>query len=198
MTSRLATPDPDPELIRKAQNGDRGALKALLTEIGPSVRQWALAHTGDPDSASDLCQEVYLLLLRKLASFRGQARFSTWLFSVTRNQALEELRKKGRHRNKMNRFKSELESRENPVNSGGTSVDRDRMRSLITEFVHHLPPRQREVFQMAELQGLTSKEIGKILQIEPGSVRVALLKARRWLRSRILEHHPEFAEEYLP
>jgi DNA-directed RNA polymerase specialized sigma24 family protein len=51
---------------------------------------------------------------------------------------------------------------------------------------------------MAEIQGLTSPEIGQILGLEPGSVRAALFKARRTLRRRILDQHPELVEEYAP
>ena len=104
-------PDPDRNLIQKAQTGDRKALKELLEAVAPSVRQWALAHTGDPDAAADLSQEVLLVLIRKLPSYRGDARFLTWLFSVTRNQALEGARKRGRHERKMDRFKVETGGR---------------------------------------------------------------------------------------
>lgn len=183
--------------MRKAQEGDRESLKALLEEIGPPVRQWALAHTGDPDSASDLCQEVFLLLLRKISSYRGEACFLTWLFSVTRNQALEEVRRKGRHEKKMDRFKVEAGEISSTPDGGEAQLDRKRMGEIITVFVRDLPQRQREVFQMSELQGLSSPEIGSILGLEPGSVRAALFKARRALRMKILEKHPEFVEEYL-
>jgi RNA polymerase sigma-70 factor (ECF subfamily) len=192
-------PDPDPTLIKLAQQGDRESLKALLEEVGPSVRQWALAHTGDPDAASDLCQEVFLLLLKKISSYRGEARFLTWLFTVTRNQALEGVRRRGRHEKKMTRFKADIgDVHGTPTPAPGESqVDRKRLGDLIAAFVHDLPERQREVFQMSELQGLSSPEIGTILELDPGSVRAALLKARRALRRKILEKHPEFVEEYL-
>ncbi len=190
--------DPDPILIEKAQQGDRKALRSLLEEVGPPVRQWALAHTGDPDSASDLSQEVFLLLVRKISSYRGEARFLTWLFTVTRNQALEDTRRRGRQEKKMNRLKIEMERIRETSNPGATEVDRKRLGDLITTFVQELPARQREVFQLSELQGLSSPEIGVILEMAPVSVRAALLKARRSLRKKILEQHTEFVEEYLP
>lgn len=197
MKSSPSKPDPDPTLIKRAQQGDRESLKALLEEVSPSVRQWALAHTGNPDAASDLCQEVLLLLLKKISSFRGEARFLTWLFTVTRNQALEGARQKGRHEKKMIRFKAETGDMPSTSNPGGVQVDRERLGDLIAAFVRDLPERQREVFQMSDLQGLSSPEIGRVLELDPGSVRAALLKARRALRRKILEKHPEFVEEYL-
>ena len=197
MKSFPSKPDPDSTLIKRAQEGDRESLKALLQEVSPSIRQWALAHTGDPDAASDLCQEVFLLLLKKISSYRGDARFLTWLFTVTRNQALERTRRRGRHEKKMNRFKAEIGDLHSPPAPDDTQVDRRRLGSLISAFVGELPARQREVFQMADLQGLSSTEIGAILELDPGSVRAALLKARRSLRRKILDEHPEFVEEYL-
>jgi RNA polymerase sigma-70 factor (ECF subfamily) len=197
LKSSPSKPDPDPTLIKRAQLGDRESLKALLEEVSPSVRQWALAHTGNPDAASDLCQEVLLLLLQKISSFRGEARFLTWLFTVTRNQALEGARRKRRREKKMIRFKAETGDMPSTSNPGGVHVDRKRLGDLIAAFVGDLPERQREVFQMSDLQGLSSPEIGRILELDPGSVRAALLKARRALRRKILEKHPEFVEEYL-
>jgi RNA polymerase sigma-70 factor (ECF subfamily) len=140
---------------------------------------------------------VFLLVLRKISSYRGEAKFSTWLFSVTRNQALEEARRKGRREKKMDRWRVEAGNGQSSWNRGDTGVDRQRLGSLIRTFVQELPERQREVFQLADLQGLSSPEIGEILGLAPVSVRAALLKARRSLRGKILERHPEFVEEYL-
>jgi RNA polymerase sigma-70 factor (ECF subfamily) len=189
--------DPDPALIGRAKNGDRAALRELLETVAPLVKRWALAHTGDPDAAADLCQDTLVQVLRKLGSFRGDSRFLTWLYSVTRNQALEEVRRRGRHERKMKRLRTETGRRSSDQPSGEASVDRERLGSLVQAFVTDLPRRQREVFQMADLQGMTSPEIGLVLGLSPGTVRVALLKARRSLRRKILEAHPEFVEEYL-
>jgi RNA polymerase sigma-70 factor (ECF subfamily) len=197
LTSPPSNREPSQDLIREAQGGDRAALKALLSQIEPAIRQWALAHTGDTDQAADLSQEVFLLLLRKLDSYRGDARFMTWVFSVTRNQAMEAGRRTMRHQRKLTRFKVEADQRRYDANEGESSMDRNRLRELVTAFVEDLPARQREVFQMADFQGLTSPEIGTVLGLKPATVRVALLKARRALRKRILESHPEYVEEYL-
>jgi RNA polymerase sigma-70 factor (ECF subfamily) len=157
-----------------------------------------LASTGDPEDAADLSQEVLVLLVRKIHSYRGNSRFLTWLFSVTRNQALEARRRSGRHKAKMERLAREVHGGMVDHKETEERVDRQRMGEIITTFLRALPTRQREVFQMAELQGLSSPEISHILGIEAGTVRAALFKARRTLRRKILEQRPEFAEEYLP
>jgi RNA polymerase sigma-70 factor (ECF subfamily) len=190
-------PDPSPDLIKQAQGGDREALRSLLEEVERPVRQWAFSHTGDPDSAADLSQEVFILLIRKIGSYRGDSRFLTWLFSVTRNQALEEVRRRRRQEEKMNRYKVRQDAGPRYSTQESAEVDQKRIRGLIGAFMEELPPRQREVFQLSELQGLGSTEIGEILGLAPGSVRAALLKARRSLRKKLLEQHPEFVEEYV-
>jgi RNA polymerase sigma-70 factor (ECF subfamily) len=189
-------PDPEPALIQRAKEGEGAALRSLLAEVGPVVAQWALARTGDSDDAADLAQEVLILMVRKLSSFRGDSRFLTWLFTVTRNQAIENHRSNARRERKMERLGSHL-AQEHPVTRGPESeIDDRRIRNVVGTFLRELPQRQREVFQMADIQGLSSPEIGQILGLEPGSVRAALFKARRALRRRILDQHPEFVEEY--
>jgi RNA polymerase sigma-70 factor (ECF subfamily) len=190
--------DPHPTLVRRAQRGDREALRALLGEVSPKVHQWAMARTGDPDEAADLAQEVLVLLLRKLPTYRGDSRFITWLFVVTRNQVIESRRREGRRRRKMELMKERTRRTKTPPAPSSVALDGMRVREIVEAFLTRLPDRQREVFQLADLQGLSSPEIGEILGVEAGTVRVALFKARRTLRKHILEHHREVVEEYLP
>jgi len=191
------TPDPDPDLIRRAQEGDEDSLRELLEQVVPSVRQWAMARAGDPDGADDLTQEVLVLLLRKLGTYRGDSRFLTWVFTVTRNQAIERSRRRGRRRKKMERLRTKTDPGAGTTRQDDSRLDRERIRELLTLFVKELPTRQREVFQLVDLQGLSSPEAGAVLNLPPGSVRVTLLKARRALRRRILEDKPEIVEEFL-
>ena len=88
----------------------------------------------------------------------------------------------------------EVSSRPDPEQA----IDRGKIRSVVTTFLEELPQRQREVFQLSEFQGLGSLEIAEILNVEPGSVRAALFKARRKLRGKILARHPELVQEYAP
>lgn len=189
-------PDPDPNLIGRAQGGDREALRGLLEEVSPAVRQWALAATGDPEDAADLAQEVLIIVVRKLQYYEGRSRFLTWLFSITRNQAIEAGRRATRHRMKMERVSAQGMEWRSEGNMSET-LDRRRISDVVSAFLRELPDRQREIFQLFELQGLSSPEIADILNVEPGTVRAALFKARRTLRRKILRDHPEFAEEYL-
>lgn len=197
MKGPSSRPDPDSALIRRAQAGDEAALKELLMEVTPVVQRWAMARCGERDDAEDLTQEVLILLVRKLTAFRGTSRFLTWLFTVTRNQALDAHRQRQRHERKMERFGTQLREEKTTSPPPDSEVEGKRIHGLVSAFLKDLPDRQREVFQMADLQGFSPAEIGKILGVAPGAVRAALFKARRSIRHHILANHPEFVEEYL-
>ncbi len=184
-----------PDLVRRAREGDEEALRDLVTRAHPIVRRWALVRTGDPTEADDLAQDVLVQMIRRLASYQGTAAFGTWLYTVTRNAA-EDRRRLGNRREKARRSAEALGAllparTERP----DEALDRERLASLLRAFFEELPPRQREVLDLSDLQGFTSPEIAGMLGIEPVSVRAHLFKARRTLRRRILKAHPYFADD---
>ena len=81
------------------------------------------------------------------------------------------------------------------VEDPSAAVEQSEVASILRVFFEELPDRQREIFDLVELQGMTASQVATLLAIEPVSVRANLFKARRRLRSRILEAHPEVAED---
>lgn len=197
MTPPTSRTDPNPALVERARKGDQEALRHLLEEVTPAVQQWAMALCRTPDDAADLTQDVLILVVRKLPSFRGDSRFLSWLYTVTRNQGMDALRRYTRQERRMERFEARLPLETAPPSVPGSEMDGNQIRDLVRAFLEELPERQRQVFQMADMQGLTSSEISRILGIRPGGVRAALHKARKAMRERILKQHPELVEEYL-
>lgn len=196
------TRPPSPEaitsgLVRLAQDGDAGALRTLVERAHPLVRRWALVRTGDAADADDLTQDVLVHMIRRLDRYEGRSAFTTWLYAVTRNAARDHARGRAR-RDRIHADAGAFDRRE-----AGEPSDpaEDARRSSLAEtalrIFRELPARQREVFDLAELQGLTGPEIGERLGIAASTVRVSLLRARRALRARLLELDP-LAEEEAP
>lgn len=183
-----------PELVRRAQSGDRDGLRKLVEGVYPMVHRWALVRTGDPTDAEDLTQDVMIQMLRKLESYRGTAQFSTWLYTVTRNAASDRFRR-AKRQSGLTEDPRTVEA-VTPFEQPGMDAQMDgrEVAGMVKVFFQDLPARQREVFDLIELQGLTSAEAAERLGIEPVSVRANLFKARRTLRFRILEAAPELAE----
>ncbi len=187
--------DIGPDLVSRARDGDPEALRSLVTRALPVVRRWALVRTGDPTEADDLTQDVLVQMIQRLDAFGGTARFTTWLYTVTRNAAADRFRRRARRRRLEEDPRAPAELAPDPPVAPDGRADRSTVRAVVDAFFRELPPRQREVFDLADLQGLTSVEISERLGIEPVSVRAHLFKARRALRARILESHPELVED---
>jgi RNA polymerase sigma-70 factor, ECF subfamily len=88
----LALPQPDPGVLRKAQHGDERAFSLILRAYEQPVYNYVLRLVGDRALAEDLTQEVFLRVYQGLPRFSLRARFTTWLFQVTKNRVLDELR----------------------------------------------------------------------------------------------------------
>ena len=86
------------ELVRRARQGDTEAFEALLTAHEKRVYGMALRMTGNREDAADVTQEVFLTVWRTLPSFRGESRFSSWLYRLTANACIDHLRREKRRR----------------------------------------------------------------------------------------------------
>jgi RNA polymerase sigma-70 factor (ECF subfamily) len=183
-------------LVWRAQAGDEEAFTRLVGWCYQQIHRWALGLTGDPDDADDVTQEVLVALHWNLRSFEQRSRFTTWLYRITRNSALALLRKRQRRERRKRQARHE--------NPGQTTEETDRLESLyasdVAELVRtlfqELPDRQRDVFDLVDLQGHTPTEVAEMLDMKPVTVRAHLHRARRTIRTAILDRHPEIAEEY--
>lgn len=189
------TRDPIPEaLARAAQAGGAEALSDLVEAAYPVVRRWTLVWTGDPAEADDVTQEVLIRMVRSIDSFSGSSRFESWLYATTRNALRDRIRREKRAR----RFSEESwrwdELAPATPARPDQRVERNEMKEVLRVFVEALPDRQRAVFDLVELQGMTAVEAAELLDIEPVSVRAHLFKARRTLRARVLADRPEWSE----
>lgn len=196
MTEDPQRVDPDGRLISDAARGDREAQRELLEWVYPRVYEWALVQLGEPDEAWDLTQDTLVRLVRHLPSYRGEGRFLGWVFTVTRNLAVERHRKAARQRKKLERYQVSMDGSSAAPEQSVEKLANARVADLVKRFFLELPARQREVFALADLEGFGQAEIARMLGLRPGTVRANLFRARRAIRKKILEQHPELAGEY--
>lgn len=186
------------ELVRRAQAGDEAAFERLARRFYARIQRWALARTADPDDADEVAQQVLLRLHRGLAGFDGRARFTTWLYQVTRTAAAD----LHRSRRRWVRLKARFARERTPepygpaTGRGNEGPGQEGVTELVAAFFAELSGRQREVFDLVDLQGFTPAEVGRMLGLEAVTVRSHLFRARVTIRKRILEAHPELMEGY--
>jgi RNA polymerase sigma-70 factor, ECF subfamily len=163
----------------------------MLEHVRGQIFRWALVITADADDADDITQQVSLTLYRKLHTFAERSAFSTWLYRIVRNAAIES--------RKRVRFTREVPFDADEVESALSAGTDDRLSeihdaesaALIRSMFAELPPRQRELIDLVDAQGFKTVEAAEMMDIEPETARVHLLRARRTLRARMLAQHPE-------
>jgi RNA polymerase sigma-70 factor (ECF subfamily) len=180
-------------LVQRVRGGNSGAFDELARRVRDRVTRWARRVVNDGDEAEDIAQLVLVRMHERLSEFEGRSRFGSWLYRITRNVALERRRAEAR--------RSALLAKEIAPSSDVTheltdDADTERIRELVTAYFDTLSPRQREVFELVELGDIPTNEVAARLGIEPSTVRVLLLRARRTIRARMLAQHPDLLEDY--
>ncbi len=180
----MGGPDEEAALIAAAQSGDRPAFEKLVRSTSADVYTLAYRLTGDEEDARDVVQDAYLRAFRSIKRFRGDARFSTWMYRITANCASTHLarRVKGRH--------EELQT-DAPVADSRPDIDPEAMaearllRNRVTDAVAELPPRLRAVVVLRDIYDLPHDAIASELGITEAAAKVRLHRARRKLRERL-------------
>lgn len=183
------------ELVEAARQGERGALERLAGALRPLVCRWALVMTGDPDDAEDVAQVVLMKTLNSLASFDGRARVTSWVYRITRNASLDRQREKRQAQRLAEKAEWLAETRAPQLKDPLDDIEMKRTLSLIRTLVTELPMTQREVFDLVDLQGLRPAEAARLLQMNPNTLRVHLLRARRRMRKEMLARPAETGSE---
>jgi RNA polymerase sigma-70 factor, ECF subfamily len=175
------------DCIRRAQAGDGAAIRDLYRRYAPRVHAVVRRLAGDDALAEDWAQEAWVRAIRALPTFRGDARFSTWLHRIAVNSALHGRR--GRER----RVGREVEMPEG--GEGSTRSDDAVLRISLQRALDQLPAGMRQIVVLHDVEGYTHEEIGDLLGISPGTSKSQLFKARARLRTMLQSERSRAREE---
>ena len=181
---------PESEAIRLAQQGDAGAFERIYRLHNRRVYALCLRMLGNPAEAEDMTQEAFLQLFRKIATFRGESAFSTWLHRLAVNVVLMKLRKKKLAEVPIDDNSDQDEEVSRPRKElGGPdllltgSIDRVHLERAIAQ----LPPGYKQVFVLHDIQGFEHNEIAGLMNCSTGNSKSQLHKARMRLRELLQE-----------
>jgi RNA polymerase sigma-70 factor (ECF subfamily) len=163
----------------------------IYQEFQPKIRRYLSRMLGD-QAAEDIAQEVFTKISRKLDSFKGISSFSTWIYRIATNTALDKLRSPSFKRSSESITLEDLtatEARDAWTGQAEPTVDqeviRKEMSDCVREFVDKLPPDYRTVLILSELEGFKNREIADILEISLDNVKVRLHRARARLKQEL-------------
>jgi len=178
------------EAIRLARDGDPHAFERLYKLHSRRVYSLCLRFAGNPTDAEDLMQEAFLQLFRKIDTFRGEAKFSTWLHRLAVNVILMRRRRKRHPEVSLDATNEPDDSDSRPViDPGGPDlrlngvIDRVNLEKALEE----LPDGYREMFILHDVEGYEHNEIAEILDCSVGNSKSQLFKARLRLRELLRE-----------
>jgi len=178
------------ELVRLASGGDEQAFEQLVRQYERRVYTTALRLVGNPDDAYDISQEAFIRVYRSLKGFKGEAKFSTWIYRIVSNLCIDFNRRSKRINQISLEYDDEEEQFEIPVPDDrydpSKEFDRREIAHAIEEALSCLTHEHREIFILRELNGLSYAEIADIMRIEEGTVKSRLFRAREKLRLALL------------
>lgn len=192
----------DEELVGMFVDGrNEGAFNELVNRYSDKVYRLAYRITNNQNDAEEILQEVFLILIEKLSTFRKESRFSTWLYRVASNASFMYIRNQKRSREKetsLDDYKpyndyGVLEGVEERDWSGrpDSQLLSAEGTQLIEKAISELPEEYRVVFHMKDIERLTSKEIAKALGLSVPAVKSRVLRSRLFLRDKLSEYYSE-------
>ena len=203
-----ARPD-DVELVQALRDGDEAAFAALVDELSPALLRLALMHVPSRAVAEDVVQDTWIGVIKGIDRFEGRSSLRTWIFQILLNTA----RTRGVREKRtlpFSYFKRRAEEgRDEPAvdadrfqgrdgvspgwwarppaewEGADVQLENDEVRDVLLEAIKDLPPRQRDVIVLRDLQGYSAEEARNVLDLTETNQRVLLHRARSKVRSAL-------------
>jgi RNA polymerase sigma-70 factor (ECF subfamily) len=164
----------DEALVRRAKRGNRAAFSELVRRHQHTVYSLSLRYMKDPALAEDMAQEAFLKGFRLLKGFRGDCRFSTWMYRVTSSVCLTELSRRGK--------RGEVSLDEAPQLAEDAEAGENELAEMVRHCVTMLPERYATIVTMYYLQQAPYEEIASAMDIPVGTLKTWMFRARKELR----------------
>ncbi|HVF08770.1 MAG TPA: RNA polymerase sigma factor [Actinomycetota bacterium] len=180
---RTRVRDADPRTLDRARRGELHAFEQLVREFQADVYRFAWHLTRDRDLADDVTQDAFLRAFRFIEGFRGDRKFGSWLFAITRNCAMDTLR--------LPRFPLLHEHDREVEGSVGDATAHAELDAALRS----ISAEHRETFLLVEVFGLSYQEASDVLGIATGTVKSRMFRARKALCAAIADGEPGEATE---
>lgn len=180
------------KIIEKVLGGDANAFEELVLKYEKTVYNLALRMVGDRDDAFDMTQEAFIKAYGSLSSFRGDSKFSVWIYRITTNVCLDFLRSKSR-KQQVSLTVSDDDDEDAQLDIPDPKADPEQQlikkisMQSVEEGLKTLPDKQRQILVMRELGGMSYAEIGAALSLEEGTVKSRIFRARKRLCTFLLD-----------
>lgn len=176
-------------LIKEFSNGNKKAFEELVNMYYHDVYRLCCYYVKDKTEAYDLTQDIFILLYKKLNSFRGDAPFKAWFFKIVYNKCMEFVRRRAPVK-KMSEIQKEDDDSDEVLENFATDTEggnrySPHLKSVMTYTLNELPEKSRTILELFYYSNFSCAEIAHILDMSEGAVRTALCRARNTLKEKL-------------
>ncbi len=177
--------DREKDIVLRAARGDSDAFSLLVEEYQGPVYRLALRMGLSPSDAEEAAQDAFVSAWRALPNFRGDSKFSTWLYKLTTNAALDILRREKKHLGDQDVTEMELSDEGESMEE---AVERQDTVQAVRWAIGQLAPEYREILLLRYLQQLSYEEIQEALRLPKGTVKSRMNRAKAQLKEILLKN----------
>jgi RNA polymerase sigma-70 factor, ECF subfamily len=174
------------KIIERIKEGDQAAFRKLVEEYRQQAFSMAFRIVCDEEEARDIVQESFIKIWQKIGTYNMSMKFSTWLYRIVANSAIDRMRQIKRHNHVgLENVIGQIDYMN--LDNDQTEFDNKETASLIRWLAEGLPEKQQLVFILRDLEGIDSPEVRKILNMSENSVKSNLYHARLAIREKMLK-----------
>ena len=181
------------ELIEQLKLGDETAFKTIVEQWKDLVYNTILGIVQNETEAEDLAQDVFIKVFEKISTFKGDSKFSTWLYRIATTTALDHLRSKKRKKRfgflqSLGGGNDEKESIPD-FNHPGVSLDNKERAAVLFKAIESLPENQKTAYTLHKLEGLSYRDVSEVLNTTVSAVESLMSRANQNLRKELEEYY---------
>lgn len=184
-------------LVDRCRQGDRESFAQLMRLHERQIFNFTYRMLGDEEEAEDLTQDIFIAAFKGIRKFRGEAKFSTWLYRIALNQTRNRIKYLSRrdffakqNRRAQHKEESPWENPEFLADSAPTPEQWTLTKSMaaqVQECLNQIPPQARQILVLRDVQGFSYEELSEMLSLNPGTVKSRLHRARSALQQRLAD-----------
>ena len=183
-------------LVEQLKQGDEAAFKTIVETWQNMVFNTAIGIVQNAEDAEDIAQEVFVQVYQSIHSFKGDSKFSTWLYRITITKSLDHERRK--KRKKRFAFVRSLIGEQNEVvinppdfHHPGVTLDNKENAAVLFRTIADLPENQRIAFTLNKVEGLSYQEVSEVMKTTVSSVESLIHRAKNNLRKKLEDYYKE-------
>ena len=182
------------ELIERLKLGDESAFKTIVEQWQDMVYNTILGIVQNETEAEDLAQDVFIKVFEKIDTFKGDAKFSTWLYRIATTTALDHLRSKKRKKRfgflqSISGGASEEKEQIPDFHHPGVSLDNKERAAALFKAIEALPENQKAAYTLHKLEGLSYRDVSEVLNTTISAVESLMSRANQNLRKHLEEYY---------